>query len=79
MTGLYRMILCSLLLAASAAWASEPGGGEVTAVSLTPAAGKAQVVIGVRGAVEVKDFLLTAPDRLVLDVVEKGSPTGWPV
>ena len=69
MTGLYRMILCSLLLAASPAWASEPGGGEVTAVSLTPAAGKAQVVIGVRGAVEVKDFLLTAPDRLVLDVV----------
>jgi type IV pilus assembly protein PilQ len=69
MTGLFRMILCSLLLAAGPAWASEPGSGEVTAVSLSPAAGKAQVVIGVRGAVEVKDFLLSAPDRLVLDVV----------
>ncbi len=78
MTGLYRMILPSLLLgaglvaspiAASPVRASEPGSGEVTAVSLTPAAGKAEVVIGFRGAVEVKDFLLTSPDRLVLDVV----------
>jgi type IV pilus assembly protein PilQ len=41
----------------------------VTAVSLAPAAGKAEVVIAVRGAVDVKDFLLTSPDRLVLDVV----------
>ncbi|HET7240515.1 MAG TPA: AMIN domain-containing protein [Gemmatimonadales bacterium] len=68
------MILSSLLLGASLAAAPQaraegPGGGEVTAVSLAPAAGKAEVVIAVRGAVEVKDFLLTAPDRLVLDVV----------
>ena len=74
MTGLHRMILSSLLLGASLAAAPQaraegPGGGEVTAVSLAPAAGKAEVVIAVRGAVEVKDFLLTAPDRLVLDVV----------
>jgi type IV pilus assembly protein PilQ len=74
MTGLHRMILSSLLLGASLATARParaegPGGGEVTAVSLAPAAGKAEVVIAVRGAVEVKDFLLTSPDRLVLDVV----------
>jgi type IV pilus assembly protein PilQ len=70
MTGLHRMILFSLLLAAaSPARAAEPGSGEVTAVTLTPTAGKAEVVIGIRGAVEVKDFLLTSPDRLVLDVV----------
>ena len=74
MTGLHRMILSSLLLGASLAAARParaegPGGGEVTAVSLAPAAGKAEVVIAVRGAVEVKDFLLTSPDRLVLDVV----------
>jgi type IV pilus assembly protein PilQ len=74
MTGLHRMILSSLLLGASLAAAPQaraegPGGGEVTAVSLAPAAGKAEVVIAVRGAVEVKDFLLAAPDRLVLDVV----------
>jgi type IV pilus assembly protein PilQ len=74
MTGLHRMILSSLLLGASlaaarTARAEGPGGGEVTAVSLAPTAGKAEVVIAVRGAVEVKDFLLTSPDRLVLDVV----------
>jgi len=74
MTGLHRMILSSLLLGASLATARParaegPGGGEVTAVSLAPAAGKAEVVIAVRGAVDVKDFLLTSPDRLVLDVV----------
>jgi type IV pilus assembly protein PilQ len=74
MTGLHRWFLSSLLLGASLATARParaegPGGGEVTAVSLAPAAGKAEVVIAVRGAVEVKDFLLTSPDRLVLDVV----------
>ena len=74
MTGLHRWFLSSLLLGASLATARParadgPGGGEVTAVSLAPAAGKAEVVIAVRGAVDVKDFLLTSPDRLVLDVV----------
>jgi type IV pilus assembly protein PilQ len=82
MTGLHRWFLSSLLpslllgaglvaspLAASEARVDGPGGGEVTAVSLAPAAGKAEVVIAVRGAVEVKDFLLASPDRLVLDVV----------
>lgn len=70
MTGLYRMILfAAALAAATPARAAEPGIGEVTAVSLTPAAGKAEVVIGIRGAVEVKDFMLASPDRLVLDVV----------
>jgi hypothetical protein len=44
MTGLHRMILSSLLLGASLAAAPQaraegPGGGEVTAVSLGPAAG----------------------------------------
>ncbi len=83
MTGLYRMILPSLLLgahlaAASPVRASEPASGEVTAVSLTPAAGKAEVVIGVRGAVEVKDFLLASPDRLVLDVMGATLTQGTP-
>ncbi|HEU5039940.1 MAG TPA: AMIN domain-containing protein, partial [Gemmatimonadales bacterium] len=79
MTGMYRMILfAAALAAATPARAAEPGTGEVTAVSLTPAAGKAQVVIGIRGAVEVKDFLLTAPDRLVLDVVGATLTDGAP-
>jgi type II secretory pathway component GspD/PulD (secretin) len=41
----------------------------VTAVSLAPAAGKTEIVVNVRGAVDVRDFLLSSPDRLVLDVV----------
>ena len=49
--------------------AEGPGSGEVTAVSLAPSAGKAEVVIAVRGAVDVRDFVLASPDRLVLDVV----------
>ncbi|MDQ3136571.1 MAG: AMIN domain-containing protein, partial [Gemmatimonadota bacterium] len=71
MKGLYRV-----MLVAAAVWATvtplradEPAGGEVTAVSLAPAAGKTEIVIAVSGAVEVRDFLLAAPDRLVLDVV----------
>lgn len=79
MTGLYRKILfAAAFAAATPARAAEPGSGEVTAVSLTPAAGKAEVVIGIRGAVEVKDFLLTSPDRLVLDVVGATLSNGAP-
>ena len=79
MTGMYRWMLVaaavpSLLLGASlstatSAWAEGPGSGEVTAVSLAPAAGKTEIVVNVRGAVDVRDFLLSSPDRLVLDVV----------
>jgi type IV pilus assembly protein PilQ len=79
MTGLYRLMLVaaaapSLLLGASlltAAPARAEGldSGEVTTVSLAPAAGKTEIVVAVRGAVDVRDFLLTSPDRLVLDVV----------
>jgi type IV pilus assembly protein PilQ len=79
MTGMYRWMLVaaavpSLLLGASlstatSAWAEGPGSGEVTAVSLAPAAGKTEIVVTVRGAVDVRDFLLSSPDRLVLDVV----------
>ena len=38
-------------------------------MSLAPAAGKTEIVVTVRGAVEVRDFMLSSPDRLVLDVV----------
>ncbi len=79
MTGMYRWMLVaaavpSLLLGASlstatSAWAEGPGSGEVTAVSLAPAAGKTEIVVNVSGAVDVRDFLLSSPDRLVIDVV----------
>jgi type IV pilus assembly protein PilQ len=72
MTGLYRLMLVATaaVFAVSPARASDgPVSGEVTAVSLAPAAGSSEVVIAVRGAVDVRDFMLATPDRLVLDVV----------
>jgi type IV pilus secretin PilQ/predicted competence protein len=65
----FGLIATVALAAVSPVRADEPASGEVTAVSLSPAAGKAEVVIGIHGAVQVRDFMLTTPDRLVLDVV----------
>ena len=48
-----------------------PRGGEVTGVRVQPVPGRTEgvlLVIRTRGAVEVHDFTLTGPDRLVLDV-----------
>ncbi len=67
-------MMLSLLLAAGlgpaapVVWAPS-GPGEVTAVSVMPGPGRAQVVIDVAGAVSVQDFTLTGPDRLVIDLV----------
>jgi type IV pilus assembly protein PilQ len=61
----------------AAARADGPASGEVTGVSVQPSPGRADVIINVRGAVEVRDFMLDRPDRLVLDVVGaklKGNP-----
>jgi type IV pilus assembly protein PilQ len=47
-----------------------PAGAEVTAVSVVPTPGHAEIVIALQGATtEVKDFVLREPDRLVIDVV----------
>ncbi|HET9039291.1 MAG TPA: AMIN domain-containing protein [Gemmatimonadales bacterium] len=71
MTGMYRWMLVAAAAfgIATPMRAEGPGSGEVTAVSLAPSAGKTEIVINVRGAVDVRDFLLSSPDRLVLDVV----------
>jgi type IV pilus assembly protein PilQ len=61
----------------SAARADGPASGEVTGVSVQPSPGRADVLVNVRGAVEVRDFMLENPSRLVLDVVGaklKGNP-----
>jgi type IV pilus assembly protein PilQ len=63
------MLAAAFVGAATPAAAADPVGGEVTGVSLLPAPGRAEVVVNVRGAVQVRDFMLNAPDRLVLDVV----------
>ena len=43
--------------------------GEVKAVSVLPAAGTVEVVIDLQGAVEVQDFTLANPARLVVDLI----------
>src|SRR5260221_552475 len=42
--------------------------GAVTSLAVVPAAGKAEVVIGVAGGIEVRDFTLRSPDRIVIDL-----------
>jgi type IV pilus assembly protein PilQ len=48
----------------------------VTAVSIVPSSGRAEVVVAVSGPVEVSDFALTGPDRVVLDL--SGAKLGLP-
>ena len=45
------------------------GPGDVTAVSVMPAPGKAELVIDVQGVVRVSDFALRDPARVVVDLV----------
>jgi type IV pilus assembly protein PilQ len=66
------MLLAAAVVLGSASPAFAAGGsesGEVTGVSVRPSPGRAEVVINVHGAVQVRDFMLRSPDRLVLDVV----------
>jgi type IV pilus assembly protein PilQ len=62
----------SLFLAAAGLLLTAPlalgGPGEVTGVSVLPGAGSVTVVIDVRGGVQVTDFTLKEPARLVVDV-----------
>ncbi len=45
-----------------------PRDGEIKAVSVVPAAGSVEVVIDLRGAVDIQDFTLANPARLVVDL-----------
>ena len=42
--------------------------GEVRGVSVVPAAGRVEVVIDLQGAVQINDFTLGSPARLVIDL-----------
>ncbi len=70
MKGLTRVVIAAaaVLVTATPARAAALQGGQVTGVSLIPAPGRAEVVVAVRGNVDVTDFVLRSPDRLVLDV-----------
>jgi type IV pilus assembly protein PilQ len=71
MTHIYRLMVATAAIfgVTSAARADGPASGEVTGVSVQPSPGRADVIVNVRGAVEVRDFMLENPSRLVLDVV----------
>ncbi|HEX5962992.1 MAG TPA: secretin N-terminal domain-containing protein [Gemmatimonadales bacterium] len=71
MTRLYRLMLATAAVfgVPSLALADGPASGEVTGVSVQASPGRADIVINVRGAVEVRDFMLESPNRLVLDVM----------
>jgi type IV pilus assembly protein PilQ len=63
--------------AGSAAASTEHDGApSVTALSILPAAGRADVVIAIEGAVEVVDFILDNPRRIVVDL--RGATLGMP-
>jgi type IV pilus assembly protein PilQ len=55
---------------------SREGVNAVTAVSIVPSSGRAEVIVAVSGPVEVADFVLTGPDRVVLDL--SGARLGIP-
>ncbi len=68
-----KALIRSMIVAAVALVVAMPAqlaaqGGQVTAVTLQPSAGKAELVVGVQGAGEIRDFVLRSPDRLVLDI-----------
>ena len=42
--------------------------GAVTSLSIVPTSSQAQITIGIEGAVQVRDFILRNPDRIVVDI-----------
>ena len=59
----------AVLLAAASVSAATRGDGAVVSLSVEPTSGRANVVIGVEGGkVTVRDFVLHAPERIVVDI-----------
>ena len=56
------------LAAAPRAHALPAEGGAVTSLSIRPSSGRAEVVVGVDGAVRVQDFVMHGPEKIVLDI-----------
>ncbi|MEX0908140.1 MAG: AMIN domain-containing protein [Gemmatimonadaceae bacterium] len=66
-----RRIFAPALIVALAGWTAaghtaDPAG--VTSLSVVPATGRAEVVIGVTSEISVSDFVLSSPHRLVIDL-----------
>ena len=64
------VVVASALLLGPVAQQAEarPAEGSVMSLSIIPASGKAEIVIGVTGGLEVRDFTLPSPDRIVIDL-----------
>ena len=64
------VIVASALLLGPSAQPAEarPAEGSVRSLSVIPASGKADIVIGVAGGLEVRDFTLPSPNRIVIDL-----------
>lgn len=65
---LAAVALGAIAPATRAATVADTKGGEVKALSIVPAAGRAEVVIAVDGSVDLEDFALSGPPRIVLDM-----------
>ena len=63
------VVAACLALGAASRLVAATRDGEVRSVTVAPASGKVAVVIDLRGAVEVQDFTLDSPARLVLDLI----------
>jgi type IV pilus assembly protein PilQ len=48
--------------------AARPAVGQVSALSVVPSAGRAELVVGVSGATHVSEFTLASPSRIVVDI-----------
>ena len=64
------------VIAATPAAAHAKASSAVTALSVIPTSGRAEVVIAIDNSVEVQDFALNAPHRIVLDLT--GATLGVP-
>src|SRR5688572_24435240 len=65
---LMRALGCGVGAILLMAAATPVGDGAVVSFSVVPVSGQTMVVIGVDGEVTVKDFALTNPDRIVVDI-----------
>src|SRR5689334_1162938 len=69
-----KRVLAVIIAAVVAAGASAPAAsarpaeGAVSSLTVAPVAGKAELVVGVTGAVKVSEFTLKSPDRVGLDM-----------
>lgn len=67
----FTAVALALLASATTATAAPSARAEaaaVTGVSIVPGAGRADVVLAIEGAVQVTDFTLDGPSRIVVDV-----------